>query len=133
MSYQKTSVQKTVQLLNISVKQCGTKGFDPRRLSRELKTCNATFYDAVQLGFFTKIDKGIYLPNKDVFDAKDAKKIIDFRKAKPSRASRVFDSLVATQIPVQKEIVWDAAEYYINALKELGYTGTIEKKQVINF
>jgi hypothetical protein len=133
MTYQKEALQKTVRLLNICAQECGKAGFNPRELSRQIKTCNATFYDAVALGMFTKLGIGNYQANQEYFNTKDAKKISDYRKTKTSRIrynanqTEIARNLKDLVIPIQD------AQYHINALKEMGYTGVIEKKQVINF
>ena len=124
--YHPESVTKTVRLLNICAEQSKKGKFDPKVVSRELKTCNATFYDAVALGMFERIANGFYKPLKDHYNELDAHKIIKYRKTKPARVVRKETPLK------QPEIVFDA-QYHIDALKAMGYTGTIEKKQVIQF
>ena len=131
MNYQKKAIDKTVQLLNLSINECQKGIFNPRKIARDLNTCNATFYDAVSLGMFTKLDRGIYKPNKEYFTVKDAKQISDYRRGKQYESH----SKKTPAIKVEPLMLFDKhnAEYHINALKEMGYTGVIEKKQVINF
>jgi hypothetical protein len=145
MSYQKQGLEKTVRLLTLCAQQCEQSGFNPRDLSRAIKTCNATFYDAVALGMFTRIGAGKYRANQHTFTIRDARKISEHRKTKPARIS--YNS---NQNKIRAKIKWDlppittpdtlmdtfkafTAEQHIAALKEMGYTGVIEKKQVINF
>jgi hypothetical protein len=128
MNYQAKSVQKTIAVLNLSATECSKRGFKPREITKAMQTCNNTFYYAHRLGMFTKLKDGTYLPSKRLYTKEDAHQIIDLKRERQKKSSAS-----KKQIPVQKQIVFQDAEYHINALKELGYTGTIEKKQVINF
>jgi DnaJ-domain-containing protein 1 len=117
------SVEKTARLLNICASLCEKSNFNPRDISRQLKTCNSSFYDAVSIGLFTKVGPSQYKANKDSYTEKDAKAVIEFRGIK-QRNSKLKNS---NDTPRQQMVInlppafSQTIEQSIEQLKAAGY------------
>jgi hypothetical protein len=121
------SVEKTARLLNICASLCEKSNFNPRDISRQLKTCNSSFYDAVSIGLFTKVGPNQYKANKDSYTEKDAKAVIQFRGIKQRKSKQRNNQKIEIDTQRQQMVInlppafSQTIEQSIEQLKSAGY------------
>lgn len=119
------ALARTTELLNQCAAICHRKDFNHRSLATKLKTSTSTFNLAVKVGLFTVESNGTYRPVKSLYDEQDSVLIYNYKRER-------YRGLKPIKNKPNPKPTHDA-QYHIDALKALGYTGTIEKKQVISF
>lgn len=136
---QSSTITKTVILLNNIAEHCNKPNFDPRKFSTELKTSNDVFYKAVQLGYFTKIDKCLYVANTAKFTRTQVERILEYSNEiqnERAKEKRVLEAKVKSQIQIQLPIskpegillTHASNEQIINELKRRGAHGNLSFK-----